>query len=248
MLGRIGDDDIVSLLRGHGWEPHVVTGDDPAVMHARFAQVLDECHARIRAIRAEARRPGVGPARATRPRWPAIVLRTPKGWTGPKVVDGLPVEGTFRAHQVPVDRVREDPAHLALLEAWMRSYRPEELFDERGMSPRRAGRARAHRRPPARRESPRQRRPRAPAARPAGLRRLRPAGAAAGHRAARLDPPARQVHARHLHAQPRGGQLPPLLPGRDQLQPARRRVRGGAPLLRRFRSRATTITWRRTVA
>jgi xylulose-5-phosphate/fructose-6-phosphate phosphoketolase len=132
VLGRIGDDDIVSLLRGHGWEPHVVTGDDPAVMHARFAQVLDECHARIRAIRAEARRPGVGPARATRPRWPAIVLRTPKGWTGPKVVDGLPVEGTFRAHQVPVDRVREDPAHLALLEAWLRSYRPEELFDERG--------------------------------------------------------------------------------------------------------------------
>jgi xylulose-5-phosphate/fructose-6-phosphate phosphoketolase len=132
VLGRSGDDDIVSLLRGHGWEPHVVTGDDPAVMHARFAQVLDECHARIRAIQAEARRPGVGPARATRPRWPAIVLRTPKGWTGPKVVDGLPVEGTFRAHQVPVDRVREDPAHLALLEAWMRSYRPEELFDERG--------------------------------------------------------------------------------------------------------------------
>jgi xylulose-5-phosphate/fructose-6-phosphate phosphoketolase len=132
LLGRVGDDDIVSLLRGHGWEPHVVTGDDPAVMHARFARVLDDCHARIQAIRAEVRRPGVGPARATRPRWPAIVLRTPKGWTGPKVVDGLPVEGTFRAHQVPVDRVREDPAHLALLEAWMRSYRPEELFDERG--------------------------------------------------------------------------------------------------------------------
>jgi xylulose-5-phosphate/fructose-6-phosphate phosphoketolase len=132
LLGRTGDDDIVSLLRGHGWEPHVVTGDDPAVMHPRFAQVLDDCHARIRAIQAEARRPGAGPARATRPRWPAIVLRTPKGWTGPKTVDGLPVEGTFRAHQVPVDRVREDPAHLALLEAWMRSYRPEELFDDRG--------------------------------------------------------------------------------------------------------------------
>jgi len=132
LLGRTGDDDIVSLLRGHGWEPHVVTGDDPAVMHPRFAQVLDDCHARIRAIQAEARRPGAGPARAARPRWPAIVLRTPKGWTGPKTVDGLPVEGTFRAHQVPVDRVREDPAHLALLEAWMRSYRPEELFDDRG--------------------------------------------------------------------------------------------------------------------
>src|SRR5713226_8492593 len=132
VLGRLGDDDIVSLLHGHGWEPHLVEGDDPAVMHPRFARVLDDCHARIRAIQAEARRPGAGPARAARPRWPAIVLRTPKGWTGPKTVDGLPVEGTFRAHQVPVDRVREDPAHLALLEAWMRSYRPEELFDDRG--------------------------------------------------------------------------------------------------------------------
>jgi xylulose-5-phosphate/fructose-6-phosphate phosphoketolase len=128
VLGRMGDDDIVSLLRGHGWEPHVVEGDDPVAMHPRFAQVLDDCHARIRAIQAQARRPGADPARAARPRWPAIVLRTPKGWTGPKTVDGLPVEGTFRAHQVPVDRVREDPAHLAVLESWMRSYRPEELF------------------------------------------------------------------------------------------------------------------------
>ena len=132
VLGRLGDDDIVSLLHGHGWEPHLVEGDDPVAMHPRFAQVLDDCHARIRAIQAEARRPGADAARITRPRWPAIVLRTPKGWTGPKTVDGLPVEGTFRAHQVPVDRVREDPAHLALLERWMRSYRPEELFDDQG--------------------------------------------------------------------------------------------------------------------
>ncbi len=132
VLGRMGDDDVVSLLRGHGWEPHVVAGDDPVTMHPRFAQVLDDCHERIRAIQAQARRPGAAPARAARPRWPAIVLRTPKGWTGPKTVDGLPVEGTFRAHQVPVDRVREDPAHLAILEGWMRSYRPEELFDGAG--------------------------------------------------------------------------------------------------------------------
>ncbi|HEX5529989.1 MAG TPA: phosphoketolase family protein, partial [Methylomirabilota bacterium] len=132
VLGRMGDDDIVSLLHGHGWEPHVVAGDDPVAMHPRFAQVLDDCHERIRAIQAQARRPGADPARAARPRWPAIVLRTPKGWTGPKVVDGLPVEGTFRAHQVPVDRVREDPSHLAILEGWMRSYRPGELFDGAG--------------------------------------------------------------------------------------------------------------------
>jgi xylulose-5-phosphate/fructose-6-phosphate phosphoketolase len=231
LLGRAGDDDIVSLLRGHGWEPVVVTGDDPVAMHPRFAQVLDDCHARIRAIQTESRRPGAGPGRAVRPRWPAIVLRTPKGWTGPKTVDGLPVEGTFRAHQVPVDRVREDPAHLAVLESWMRSYRPEALFDERGrlrpelaaLAPKGGSAARG--------ESPRQRRPPAPSARPARLRRLRAAGAAAGERAARLHPPAREVRARHLHAQPDRRQLPPLLPGRDELQPARRRVRGRAPVL-----------------
>ncbi len=192
VLGRMGDDDVVSLLRGHGWEPHVVAGDDPVAMHPRFAQVLDDCHASIRAIQAEARRPGADPARAERPRWPAIVLRTPKGWTGPKTVDGLPVEGTFRAHQVPVDRVREDPAHLAILEGWMRSYRPEELFDDGGrlraelaaLAP--AGERRLGANPHAN-GGP------APApARPARLRRLRAAGAAPGDRAARVDPPARR--------------------------------------------------------
>ncbi len=132
ILGRTGDDDIVSLLRGHGYEPQMVAGDDPDTVHARFAAVLDGCYARIRAIQAEARRAGVSAARSPRPRWPAIVLRTPKGWTGPKVVDGLPVEGTFRAHQVPLAEVREKPEHLAMLEAWMRSYRPEELFDDAG--------------------------------------------------------------------------------------------------------------------
>src|SRR5204863_10203701 len=89
---------------------------------------LDACQASIRAIQAEARRGGG----ARRPRWPAIVLRTPKGWTGPKTVDGVLVEGTFRAHQVPVADVRQNPAHLSLLESWMKSYRPDELFDERG--------------------------------------------------------------------------------------------------------------------
>src|SRR5579864_1959720 len=129
ILGRAGDEDVVSLLRGHGWEPHLVAGDDPVAMHPRFAQVLDDCHERIRAIQARARRPGADPARAVRPRWPAIVLRTPKGWTGPKVVDGLPVEGTFRAHQVPLAEVKTNPDHLAQLEQWMRSYHPETLFD-----------------------------------------------------------------------------------------------------------------------
>src|SRR6266540_2011376 len=128
VLGREDDAGIASLLEGHGYEPFFVEGDDPLVMHPRFAETLDACYARIRAIQTEARRGGG----AGRPRWPAIVLRTPKGWTGPKTVDGKPVEGTFRAHQVPVADVRQNPAHLALLESWMKSYGPDELFDERG--------------------------------------------------------------------------------------------------------------------
>jgi xylulose-5-phosphate/fructose-6-phosphate phosphoketolase len=128
VLGRADDDRIASLLRGHGYDPYFVQGDDPAVVHPRFAETLDICYARIRAIQAEARRG----ARSGQPRWPAIVLRTPKGWTGPKVVDGVPVEGTFRAHQVPVADVRQNASHLKLLESWMQSYRPEELFDEGG--------------------------------------------------------------------------------------------------------------------
>src|SRR5207245_1294228 len=104
-------------------------GDEPLDMHARFAALLENCYAEIRAIQERARRQsGVG----GRPRWPAIVRRTPKGWTGPKVVDGQPVEGTFRAHQVPLPNVKEDGEHLRQLEAWMKSYRPHELFDDEG--------------------------------------------------------------------------------------------------------------------
>jgi xylulose-5-phosphate/fructose-6-phosphate phosphoketolase len=128
VLGRERDDDIASLLSGHGYETHFVAGDDPMVVHRDLAATLDLCWTKIRAVQDDARRHGF----SRRPRWPAIVLRTPKGWTGPKVVDGQRIEGTFRAHQVPVANVKEDPAHLAMLEAWMRSYRPEELFDERG--------------------------------------------------------------------------------------------------------------------
>ncbi len=99
-----------------------------AAVHEEFAHTLDSCYERIREIQSAARS-GAGVGRAV---WPAIVLRTPKGWTGPKFVDGLPVEGTFRAHQVPLDNVRTNPDHLAQLEEWMRSYRPEELFDSAG--------------------------------------------------------------------------------------------------------------------
>jgi xylulose-5-phosphate/fructose-6-phosphate phosphoketolase len=128
VLGRSTDAEVEELLRGHGWEPYTVAGDDPATMHRAFAKTLEACWQRIRAIQTDARTHGV----KTRPRWPAIVLRSPKGWTGPKTVDGVQVEGTFRAHQVPLPGVRENPEHLKMLEAWMRSYRPEQLFDERG--------------------------------------------------------------------------------------------------------------------
>jgi len=130
VLGRAPGADVTELLAAHGYAPRVVAGTDPRAIHGEFAAVLEQCRAEIRAIQAEAR--AVGAAAVARPRWPAIVLRTPKGWTGPKQVDGVPVEGTYRAHQVPLPGVRKNPAHLAQLEEWMRSYRPQERFDEEG--------------------------------------------------------------------------------------------------------------------
>jgi xylulose-5-phosphate/fructose-6-phosphate phosphoketolase len=130
VLARLPEEQLLSLIRGWGWEPYVVAGDEPAAAHRAFADVLDEVLDAIDAIQRRARS---GEAAAGEPpRWPMIVLRTPKGWTGPKVVDGQQVEGTFRAHQVPLTEVRTNPEHLAQLEAWMRSYRAEELFDDEG--------------------------------------------------------------------------------------------------------------------
>jgi xylulose-5-phosphate/fructose-6-phosphate phosphoketolase len=128
VLGRDSNEDVEALLRGNGYEVHFVEGDDPERVHQAFAATLDRCYERIREIQREAREHGV----FGRPRWPAIVLRTPKGWTGPKVVDGQPTEGTFRSHQVPLAGVRDNPEHLAQLEDWLRSYRPDELFDADG--------------------------------------------------------------------------------------------------------------------
>ena len=125
VLARIGDDELRELLSGYGYRPYLVAGDDPAKMHPLMAATLDHVLTEIRALQAEARA-GNGPAR--RPRWPMIVLRTPKGWTGPKRVDGKAMEGTWRAHQVPLSGLASNPEHLAQLEQWLRSYRPEELF------------------------------------------------------------------------------------------------------------------------
>jgi len=128
ILARIPHAELESLMRGYGYEPFTLEGDDPATMHQKAAAVFDTIFDRIAAIQKAAREDGS----TERPAWPMLILRTPKGWTGPKVVDGKPVEGTWRAHQVPFSELREKPDHLRLLESWMHSYKPEELFDAKG--------------------------------------------------------------------------------------------------------------------
>ena len=128
VLARIPERELRSLLEGYGYAPLFVGGDQPALVHQQLAAALEQASGEIAAIQRRARSEGI----SERPRWPMIVLRTPKGWTGPKVVDGLPSEGTFRAHQVPLSDLVGNPEHLAQLEQWLRSYRPAELFDERG--------------------------------------------------------------------------------------------------------------------
>jgi xylulose-5-phosphate/fructose-6-phosphate phosphoketolase len=128
VLARIPAEELEALFRGYGWAPEVVAGDDPEQVHADLAGTLDRMLDRIAEIQRAAREDGV----TARPRWPMLILRTPKGWTCPAVIDGEQVEGTWRAHQVPMTAAREDPGHRKLLEEWLRSYRPEELFDEQG--------------------------------------------------------------------------------------------------------------------
>src|SRR5512142_829102 len=128
LLSRITHEELDALLRGYGWSPCFVEGSDPASMHQAMAATLDHCFGQIRAAQKAARQGG----QVSRPRWPMIVLRSPKGWTAPREVDGHHLEGFWRAHQVPIADVKSNPAHLALLEQWMKSYRPEELFDARG--------------------------------------------------------------------------------------------------------------------
>jgi xylulose-5-phosphate/fructose-6-phosphate phosphoketolase len=128
VLARLDKKELTSLLSGYGHKPYFVEGDEPTVMHQLMAATLDAVLAEIQAIQRDARARGS----TQRPRWPMIVLRTPKGWTGPKIVDGKPSEGSFRSHQVPLAELATKPEHLRQLEEWMRSYKPEQLFDERG--------------------------------------------------------------------------------------------------------------------
>jgi len=128
ILARISKEELEELFRGYGWEPFVVQGCEPEAMHQQMAATVEACVQRIRSIQDEARSTG----KPDRPRWPMIILRSPKGWTGPKEVDGHKVEDFWRAHQVPVLDVKSDPEHLRIVEQWMRSYQPEKLFDEHG--------------------------------------------------------------------------------------------------------------------
>ena len=128
IFARIPREELEQFFHGCGWDPHFVEGDDPAKMHPLMAETLDTVLAKIHRIQHEARKNN----NPTRPKWPVIILVTPKGWTGPKIVDGQQVEGTFRAHQVPLSEPGKNPEHLKMLEAWMKSYKPEELFDQHG--------------------------------------------------------------------------------------------------------------------
>ncbi len=128
LLSRISPEELEDLFKGYGWTPHVVEGDDPELMHQKMAATVEDCVHQIQSIQQEARRT----RKPERPRWPMIILRSPKGWTGPKQVDGHTVEGFWRAHQVPVLDVKSNPDHLRIVEEWMRSYRPEELFNKEG--------------------------------------------------------------------------------------------------------------------
>jgi len=131
ILARISEEELVSLFQGYGWTPYIVAGDDPLVMHQKMAGVMEHCVNEIRAIQEKARTAAPGTP-VERPRWPMIILRTPKGWTCPKEIDGHKLEGSWRAHQMPILDPVTNPKHLALVESWLRSYKPEELFDESG--------------------------------------------------------------------------------------------------------------------
>jgi len=128
LFARLSRQELIDLFRGYGHEPHFVEGEEPEAMHQAMAATLDQVLAEIHSVQKEAREHGF----SKRPRWPMIILKTPKGWTGPKIVDGKRVEGSFRSHQVPLASLAEKPEHLKMLEQWMKSYRPEELFGNNG--------------------------------------------------------------------------------------------------------------------
>ena len=184
VLARISHEELDHLFRGYGYTPYFVEGDEPETMHELMAATLDTVVGEIQRIKADARQNGF----TERPRWPMIVLRTPKGWTCPKEIDGKRTEGYWRSHQVPMGEMHENPAHVRILEEWMKSYRPEELFDGNGRPPARAGRACPRRHAPHERQPARQWRPAAARAAAAGFPRLRRRGDSTRRRHGRSRP------------------------------------------------------------
>ena len=214
VLARIPHDELDHLMRGYGYLPHFVEGDDPAIMHELMAKTLEAVVNDIRRIQEDARRNGF----SKRPAWPMIVMRTPKGWTCPKEIDGKREEGYWRSHQVPMSEMRGHPEHVRILEAWMKSYRPQELFDATGrlvpeLSALPPTGSRRHER-----ESPRQRRRAATRTEASQFLRLCRRRSRAGRVDRRGDPGHGHVLTRRDEAQPRGAQFPPVQPRREQFQ------------------------------
>ena len=193
---RIPPDELEALLTGYGYHVYTVEGDDPKLVHEQLAGTLDAIVTEIHDIQRRARAEGD----TERPRWPALVLRTPKGWTGPKFVDGKPVEGTWRAHQVPIAEARGNAEHLRQLEEWMRSYRPEELFDAVRRAAAGDRRARPGGLPADERQPARQRRAAAARPGPAALPGLRGRRAVARRGGRGEHPRARRLAAGHHHS------------------------------------------------
>ena len=233
VLARIEHEELEQFLRGCGWTPYFVEGDEPEQMHQLMAATLDKAIEDIRRIQANARNKND----TTRPRWPMIVLKSPKGWTGPKVVDGLQIEGTFRAHQVPLLVDAEHPDHVTQLESWMKSYKAEELFDENGRLPAGIGRAGAEGRPADGRQSAHQRRH--AAARPAHAGLPRPRGECAVARRRRRPGHARAGHvpARRGQAESGPAQFSGLRSRRDAVESPGRGVRSHQPSVGRANGR-----------
>ena len=223
VLARISRQELTDLLRGYGYEPQFVEGDDPALVHQAWRRRWTRCWRRSARSRATRAHPAT--QTPTRPRWPMIVLRTPKGWTGPKFVDGMPVEGTWRAHQVPIAEFQE-PRAPAPARRLVEELPAGGAVRRARQVPRRIRRARAHRPAAHGVESARQWRCAAAAAGDAALRDHAVAVAAPGSVEGEATRVLGALPARRDEAQPRVGQLPPLRPGRDRVEPARRGVRG----------------------
>ena len=224
---RTSDEELRELYKGRGYKPYFVEGDDPPYMHQEFARVLDQCYAEIREIQNDARSQGF----KKRPCWPMIVLRTPKGWTGPKEVDGVPIEGTFRAHQVPLANVRENPQASRAARSVAQELQARRAFRRQRPPRKRPRGARSRGQPPHGRDPASEWRPRAGPARPAEFHELRARSSCAGMRRRRVAAQARRISARHHQDESRD--LSPVLPGRDQFESPECRFRSDRPPQRR---------------